>query len=100
MIRSIDNAKGSNGRPKTSAFAIPKSRVNAAICDVTINPAVDIIVIMTNINQKIGVRNISNAVKLAPGWLAAALAVESWGLRIGIRSPWAAMTPTIMKISP
>ena len=38
---------------------MPKSRVNTAICDVTINPAVDIIVIITNISQKIGVRSIS-----------------------------------------
>src|SRR5213080_4977422 len=59
VIRSSDRASGSSGRPNTIALAIPKSRVNAAICEVTINPAVDIIVIMTNISQKIGVRNMS-----------------------------------------
>ncbi len=59
VIRSSDSASGSSGSPNTMAFAIPKSRVNAAICEVTINPAVDIIVIMMNINQKIGVRSIS-----------------------------------------
>jgi len=68
-MRSIDSASGSSGNPNTSAFPIPKSRVNAAICDVTISPAVDIIVIITNISQKIGVRSISAGVKLAPAWL-------------------------------
>ena len=38
---------------------MPKSRVKAPICDVTISPVVDIIVIMANISQKIGVRSIS-----------------------------------------
>ena len=48
--------------PNTTDDAMPKSRVNAAICDVTISPAVDIIVIMTNISQKIGVRSICRGV--------------------------------------
>ena len=60
VIRSSDSASGSSGSPNTMRFAMPKSRVNAAICEVTINPAVDIIVIMTNISQKIGVRSISS----------------------------------------
>ena len=37
---------------------MPKSRVNAPICEVTISPLVDIMVIITNISQKIGVRSI------------------------------------------
>ena len=56
VMRSSDSASGSTGSPNTSTPAMPKSRVNAPICDVTISPVVDIIVIMANISQKIGVR--------------------------------------------
>src|SRR5437016_2171563 len=87
VMRSSDHASGSTGRPKTTAFAIPKSRVKAAIFEVTISPAVDIIVIMTNINQKIVVRSIWRGAKLTRVWLAAVLgpsSVSGWEFCIGV----------------
>src|SRR5258705_2711710 len=105
-MRSIETVNGKSGRPKTTAFAMPKSRVNADICDVTISPAVDIIVIMTNISQKIGVRNISDGRQSSrdpgsgirdPAW---DLAFGIWDLGFADRKPWAARTPTAMKINP
>jgi hypothetical protein len=41
---------------------IPNSAAKAAICEVTIRPEVDIIVIITNISQKAGVRSMSPVV--------------------------------------
>ena len=56
--RSTVSANGKAASPSTRMSATPKSRAKLAKFDVTIRPPVDIIVIMTNISQKIGVFNI------------------------------------------
>ncbi|SAW73547.1 Uncharacterised protein [Klebsiella variicola] len=60
--RSIVNASGSAAMPNTTAWLMPKSSANTAICEVTISPEVDIIAIMANISQNSGWRNISREV--------------------------------------
>ena len=62
VMRSSESANGSTGSPNTSAPPMPKSRVKAPICEVTIRPVVDIIVIIANISQKIRVPSISTGV--------------------------------------
>ncbi len=73
-------------------------------------PAVDIIVIMTNISQKIGVRSISRGRTSCPDPgrdPGSGIRDPLWDLGFGIwflgfadRNPWAARTPTPMKINP
>ncbi len=60
--RSIVNASGSAAMPNTTAWLMPKSSANTAICEVTISPEVDIIAIMANISQNSGWRSISREV--------------------------------------
>ena len=102
VIRSSDSASGSSGRPNTSTSAIPKSRVNAPICDVTISPVVDIIVIIANISQKTGVPSIScGGTSIGAGAFVVARCAGSGERHAasGRRSPCAATSPTSAKIS-
>ncbi len=69
VMRSIDSAKGSAGRPKTRESARPQSREKAPNWEMTIRPELAIIVIMTNISQKIGVRSISAGGEAAGAFL-------------------------------
>ena len=75
-------------------FANPKSFVNAPICDVTINPVVDIIVIIANMSQKTGVASICDGDRsLRPP--------STFSARRGARRrPWAATRPAAAKMSP
>ncbi|CLA27921.1 Uncharacterised protein [Mycobacterium tuberculosis] len=57
-MRSMVSASGSAAKPQTMTLATPKSFVKFANCEITISPPVDIIVIITNISQKIGVLSI------------------------------------------
>ena len=52
--RSTVSASGNAARPNTMTLATPKSRENAANCEMIIRPPVDIIVIMKNISQNTG----------------------------------------------
>src|SRR6202171_3251496 len=49
--RSIVKASGNAAMPKMVASVMPKSFEKDAICEMTMRPDVDIIVIMTNISQ-------------------------------------------------
>src|SRR3954470_18265005 len=57
-MRCSVNANGSAAMPEIATSAMPKSRITGANCDTTMSPPVDIMVIMRNINQKIGVFSI------------------------------------------
>ena len=61
QTRSIESASGTAAAPKTSALLWPKSTAKLLKFETTIRPPVDIMVIMTNISQKIGERS------MAPG---------------------------------
>ena len=89
----MDRASGSAARPQTTALVMPNSPANAAICEVTISPDVDISVIITNISQNTGERSIS-AVEV-PG--ASRIATADTGAGF---SPSAATRPTSAKIAP
>ncbi|MNG38867.1 hypothetical protein D3C81_1747660 [compost metagenome] len=52
------SASGSAAMPKTTALDTPKSLAKAAICEVTISPDVDIIVIIRNSSQNKGILSI------------------------------------------
>ena len=56
--RSTVSANGRAASPRTRTSATPKSRAKLAKFDVTMRPPVDIMVIITNISQKIGVFSI------------------------------------------
>ena len=57
-MRSIDSARGTAAVPNTSVLPRPKSVAKLLKFDTTMRPPVDIMVIMTNISQKIGERSI------------------------------------------
>ena len=57
-MRSIVSANGSAANPKITTLAMPKSFMKFANCEITIKPPVDIMVIIKNISQKIGVFSI------------------------------------------
>src|SRR5579871_593381 len=61
-MRCSVSAKGSAAMPEIVTSAMPKSRITGANCETTISPPVDIMVIMRNISQKIGVRIICSGV--------------------------------------
>src|SRR5207302_1763910 len=58
VMRSTVSASGSAASPNTITLATPKSRENAANCEMIISPPVDIIVIMPNRSQNTGVLSI------------------------------------------
>jgi len=72
---------------------MPNSSANVAICEVTINPDVDISVIITNSSQNTGERSI------APVDVPGASRVTSADTGGGF-SPSAATSPTSEKIAP
>src|SRR5262249_52284351 len=78
---------------------------NAPICDVTIRPVVDIMVIIANINQKIGFANICEGDTSVGGGDVVVAARRCWFHRIfhavsGRRSAWATTRPAAAKIQP
>jgi hypothetical protein len=75
-------------------LATPKSAAKLPICEMTINPDVDISDIIRNISQKIGCFSIAPVA--SPDWLVSGVAA-----RVGAgRRPCAASTPTTPKIIP
>ena len=96
--RSTVRANCSAASPKTRTSATPKSRAKLAKFDVTMRPPVDIMVIITNISQKIGVFSILAGATLFPRACDAAGARISSGR--GSRRPSAARTPTPPRMRP
>ena len=78
--------------PSTVTAVIPKSSAKIAICEVTISPEVDIMVIMINISQNSGLRSISFGAKLFSlifNGLLTGCALAC----CGARNPWLAIKP-------
>ncbi len=90
--RSMVSASGSAAMPHTVICATPNSVANPAMFDTTINPEVDISVIITNISQKTGDRSIVTVSAPAP---LSSVAAEGGGF-----SPSAATSPTTPKTTP
>ncbi len=94
MKRSSVSASGKAAMPITVTEATPKSLAKVPICEMTIRPEVDIMVIIANISQKSGVRSICFGV--APFTAAAVFftkdALQPAGGRL---STSAAATPTM-----
>ena len=95
QIRSMDSARGTAADPKTSALPRPKSVAKLLKFETTIRPPVDIIVIMTNISQKIGDRSIT------PGATPVfSSAPERTSVVFGTRNSSAATVPMTPRIRP
>jgi len=96
----IVSGSGSAARPNTVTPVMPKSWAKIAICEVTIRPEVDIMVIIKNISQNSGWRSIS------PGrncrWAGAPMVASRCVITAGggTRSPCAVIKPMAAKISP
>ena len=96
MVSASDSA----ARPNTITLATPKSRAKVAICEVTIRPEVDIMVIIANINQNSGVRSIwRGARSCVLAAMAGAGMAAAW-LASGERRACEAMTPITANTRP
>jgi hypothetical protein len=95
--RSIVSASGSAARPNTSTLLTPKSAAKVAICEVTISPEMDMIVIMRNISQNSGVRSVRDGGMSGTLRPSANCRDRTGG---GVRRPCAAIKPTIANTRP
>ena len=98
VMRSTVSASGSAARPHTMTLATPKARENAANCEITIRPPVDIIVIMTNISQNTLVLSMSLGATLRDDAMIAGACKTS--LVVGERMASAASAPTMPRMMP
>ena len=94
-MRSIDSASGTAAAPNTIALLCPKSTAKLLKFDTTMSPPVDIMVIMTNISQKIGERSMAPGV--APLWSSR---LERTSVESGSRSSRPATRPIAPRMKP
>ena len=92
------SASGNAASPNTTTLATPKSRENAANCEMIIRPPVDIMVIMKNISQNTGLRSIWPGG--VPAFAASAGGGGNTSADVGIRIASAAAAPTTPRMRP
>ncbi len=92
--RSIVNASGNAAIPNTSTLVTPKSAAKVAICEVTMRPDVDIMVIIANISQKSGVFKVCDGRKFVTAGVEAEPGRAAASCAGGTRKPCEASRPT------
>lgn len=98
--RSIVNASGNAAMPNTRTLVTPKSAAKVAICEVTMRPDVDIMVIIANISQKIGVFKVCEGRKLLTAGAEAEPGEAAASCVGGTRKPCEASRPTTANAMP